>query len=716
MLKANWIEPLNNEWEISPIFKKEFNVEKNIKKATLKVSAKGVYEAFLNEKRVGDFILAPGWTSYRKRIQVQEYDITDMLSEENCITIQLAKGWYNSKIARVQPTIPNAVIAEITIEYTDGDTDTIETDESWLVAQSGLKFCCIYDGMIYDANVKPEFNENAVISKVNDLSLLIEQQGEYILEKERVTVKEIIITPKGETVLDFGQNLVGYPEIKVNGKKGDKISFSFGEILDNDGNFYNENYRDAKCLYEYTCRDGIQTFKPTLTFYGFRYLRVDSFPYEIKPDSVTAVVVYSDLTQTGKIRTSDTMLNQLFSNILWGQKGNYLDVPTDCPQRNERLGWAGDAQVFIKAASYNFDVRKFFKKWLGDMKIDQAEHGGIPRVIPNVFHSSVDSNEFEMYSAAWADAVCIIPWELYLAYGDKSFLENMYSAMKKWIGYITDTTQKEGLWIGGNHFGDWLELKAKYGECKGETRDDLVASAFYAYSCWLVCKAGKVLCEDVSYYEELHKKIVKAFKEEFKDDFRTQTEHILPLHFGLCTDPQKTAKELVDMIHSDGDKLQTGFVGTPYILHVLSRYGYTELAYKLLLRREYPSWLYPITKGATTMWEHWDGIKPDGSIWPANMNSYNHYAYGAVADWMYSVCGGIKPIETAAGYKELSYIPTATDMLDFFEAEYDSVNGKIISKWWHENGKIVYELTTPVPTTAIIDGKAYTLFPGTHTF
>ena len=715
MLNASWIEPRNTESEVCPIFLKKFVAEKTVKKATLKVSARGVYEATLNGQRVGNFILAPGWTCYRKRFQVQEYDITDMLKSENVLTIQLAKGWYSSQLMRspsIIPTTPYGIIAEITIEYTDGSTDILGTDESWLEAESPLRFCEIYDGIIYDANFVPDYKYNAVLSADNDKSKLVAQQGEYVTEQERLSVKKIITTPKGETVLDFGQNMTGYLEITVNGKKGDKLAFSFGEILDKDGNFYNENYRKAKCLYEYTCRDGYQTYKPNLTFYGFRYVRLDSYPYEVRPESFTAIVLHSVLKRTGNIKTSSKMLNQLFSNIIWGQKSNYLDIPTDCPQRNERLGWTGDAQVFIKAASYNYDVKKFFKKWLADMKLEQLPDGGIPRIIPNVF----DSNEYEKNSAAWSDAVCIIPWELYLVYGDKEFLTEMFEPMKKWVGYITSTTEKENLWFGGDHYGDWLELKAKYGEFKGETRDEVVSSAFYAYSTELVCKAGRILGEDVSEYEELHKKIVNAFIAEFNDDFRTQTEHLLPLRFGLCKDPQKVAKSLVDMIHADGDMLQTGFVGTPHLLHVLSDYGYTELAYKLLLREEYPSWLYPITKGATTMWEHWDGIKPDGSIWPVNMNSYNHYAYGAVADWMYGVCAGIKPTETAPGYKELLYKPVSTDKLDFFEAEFDSPSGKIISKWHHESGKTVYELTTPVPTTAIIEGKSYKLGPGEYTF
>lgn len=715
MLKANWIESGKDMGEVCPIFLKEFNIKSPVKKATLRVTARGVYEAVLNGKRVGNFILAPGWTCYRERFQVQEYDITEMLCNNNCLTIQLAKGWYSSQLMRspsIVPKTPSGIIAEITLEYENGESEILGTDESWKVSESPLRFCEIYDGIIYDANFVADYTDNAVISGDNNLSCLVPQQGEYVTEQERLRVKEIITTPKGETVLDFGQNMTGYLEITVNGKKGDKLAFSFGEILDKNGNFYNENYRNAKCLYEYTCCEGLQTYKPNLTFYGFRYVRLDSFPYEVKPENFTAIVVHSNIKRTGNIKTSNKMLNQLFSNVIWGQKSNYLDIPTDCPQRNERLGWTGDAQVFIKAASYNFDVRKFFKKWLRDMELEQLENGGIPRIIPNVF----DSAEYEKNSAAWSDAVCIIPWELYLAYGDKSFLGDMFEPMKKWIGYIKSTTLKENLWFGGDHYGDWLELKAKYGECKGETRDNLVASAFYAYSTELVCKAGRVLGEDISEYEKLHEKIVSAFKNEFKDDFKTQTEHLLPLRFGLCSDPQAVAKSLVSMIHADGDMLQTGFVGTPHLLHVLNDFGYTELAYKLLLREEYPSWLYPITKGATTMWEHWDGIKPDGSIWPVNMNSYNHYAYGAVADWMYGVCAGIKPSENAPGYKELIYKPVATDKLDFFEAEFDSINGKIISKWHRENGKTVYELTTPVPTTAVIEGKTYNLKAGTYKF
>ena len=523
-------------------------------------------------------------------------------------------------------------------------------------------------------------------------------------------MKEIITTPKGETVLDFGQNMTGYLKITVDAKEGDKISFSFAEILDKDGNFYNENYRKAKAIYEYICKDGVQTYKPNLTFYGFRYVRIDSYPTEIKPENFTAIVVHSDMKRTGYIESSDPMLNQLFSNIIWGQKGNFLDIPTDCPQRDERLGWTGDAQVFIRTASYNYNVLRFFKKWLSDVKAEQYENGGVPDFIPSIYPRK------PRLSTAWADAIAICPWQCYLTYGDREIIENLFEPVKKWVDYITNTTAKKNLWFDGDHYADWLELGGEYGKCKGPTRDDLVASAYYANSVNILIKMGKVLGYDVSAYEELHKNIRTAFIKEFRDDFKTQTEHVMALQFELTDKPQAVADSLAELIHKEGDKIQTGFVGTPYILHVLSRYGYKELAYTLLLRKEYPSWLYPISKGATTIWEHWDGIKPNGDIWPASMNSYNHYAYGAVGDWMYGVMAGINTVEDAPGFAKVHFAPVPDDRIDWFKAEIDTAYGKVSSHWWHEDGKVRYEIETPVDSVATIDGKTHELSPGKHIF
>ena len=538
--------------------------------------------------------------------------------------------------------------------------------------------------------------------------MLKKRISEPVVENEHMMPSKIIKTPKGETVIDFGQNMTGTLKVSLNAKLGDKLSVSFGEILDKDGNFYNGNYRTAECRYEYTCKDGYQSFMPSVTFYGFRYIRIDELPVDVSEAEFEAVVLHTKMEKTGEIVSSNPLLNRLVSNIFWGQKDNYLDIPTDCPQRDERLGWTGDAQIFVKAASYNFDVLNFFKKWLEDIKVEQRRSGEIPPVIPAAHDDKT--------GAAWGDVVTIVPWQMYLTYGDKGVLENMFPAMRKWIDFITNITTTPYLWTGYWQFGDWCELNAPWGEVKGKTRDDLVASAYYAYSTQIVVKAGKILGEDVSKYEELYNNIVATYKNEYKDTFYTQTEHIITLHFGLTDNPQSVADSLARLIKAEGTKLQTGFVGTPYILHALSKYGYSELAYELLLKTDYPSWLYPVTKGATTIWEHWDGIMPDGRIWPDTMNSYNHYAYGAVADWMYEVAAGINTVEEAPGFKEIIFRPMPTHKLDSFGASIKTAYGKVSSRWWHEGSEIRYEIITPSPAKAYIGGKEYTLSPGTYRF
>lgn len=721
MLKANWITVNEDIGESCPIFRKNFSAKKNLKCATLKVSARGVYEAKINGHRIGEFILAPGWTVYEKRIQFQTYDITQFIEAENSLQIELAEGWYLGRISGLKSEARKAlarqhecaIIANLLLEYDDGSCESIITDNSWSVAESKLRFCDIYDGEIYDATFEPKFEYSAKISQFNDKSVLIEQQGEKIVENERIKPIKIFRTPRGETVIDFGQNLTGYPEINLTAKKGEIVSLSFAETLDVDGNFYTQNYRHAMCLYRYICKDGKQTHKPNLTFYGFRYIRIDNFPNtQISPEIFTAIVVHSEIRRTGKIETSNPLINQLFSNVIWGQKGNFLDVPTDCPQRDERMGWLGDAQIFCKTASYNFDVCKFFRKWIEDVKILQKTDGHIPAIAPNVY--DYDSAG----GAAWSDAITIIPWQMYLTYGDKEILRQTFPAMKKYIDYITATTTTPKLWTGAWQYGDWLELDidARPGEivCKGRTDEELVATAFYAHSTNIICKVGDVLNENTDKYRKLYNDIVTEFKKKYDGNFKTQGEFVIALHFGLTDNKAETVKKLAEKIHKDGDKLQTGFVTTPYLLHVLSQNGKCDLAYKLLLRTKYPSWLYQVTQGATTMWEHWDGIKSDGSFWSSLMNSFNHYAYGAVADWMYEVAAGIKPLKP--GFEEISFAPTPTKKIDSFGAEIETKFGKASSRWWHENGTVKYEIITPCPAEAIINGTSHRLNPGIYTF
>ena len=483
----------------------------------------------------------------------------------------------------------------------------------------------------------------------------------------------------------------------MDAKAGDKIRILHGEVLDADGNFYNENYRSAKSEINYVCKDGKQTWHPSLTFFGFRYLKLDEFPSTPTPEQFTGIAVYSNMERTGKIETSNLKLNQLFSNIIWGQVGNFLDVPTDCPQRDERLGWTGDAQVFVKTASYNFDVERFFIKWLNDLKAAQFENGGVPNVIPDFL---LDKN----VSAAWGDAATICPWQIYLTYGNKEILKNQFDSMVGWVNYITQTTKDEYLWTGGEHFGDWVGLDAPVGSYKGSTREDFIASAFYGYSTELLIKAGKLIGKDVSSYETLYDKIVSKFRSHFTS-YETQTEYALAIHFRLAEDIQKAANELARKVKDDGCMLQTGFVGTPYLLHALSNYGHTELAYTLLLREEYPSWLYPVNKGATTMWEHWDGIMEDGNFWSSDMNSFNHYAYGAVADWIYEEAAGIQIVEEKPGFEEIVIAPKPDNRLDWLEASIHTRYGMVSSKWSRAEGKWRYEIDTPVKAKIVIDGK-----------
>lgn len=716
--KGKWIGPAQSMGDVCPVFAREFSKGdfpgKEIESVQLQVTALGVYEAQLNGKRVGDYVLAPGWTSYETRHQYQCYDITELVEDRNRLEITVGKGWYRSPVPgwiteegkAQRAAIPAGLIAEIKITFTDTTTAVIPTDETWQAAESRIRFSEIYDGEVYDASFEVSDYQPVVLLE-RTTGNLIPQQGEKITEHEYVKAARCFTAPNGEVVVDFGQEVTGYIQFTVDAKAGEKVEISHGEVLDKDGNFYNANYRSAKSKIYYTCCDGVQTYKPKMTFFGFRYIRLDQFPGTPCADQFYAVAVHSDMKRTGRLRSSNPLLNQLFSNIIWGQKGNFLDVPTDCPQRDERMGWTGDAQAFVKTASYNFDVDRFFTKWLADMAADQRPDGSIGHVVPTLYVGSG--------SAAWDDAAAICPWQIYLTYGDKEILRQQFDCMKKYIGFITNSTKDPYLWTGGEHYEDWLGLDAPVGSYKGSSRADFIASAFYAYSTSLVVKAGRVLGEDVSEYERLYQGIVDTFRKTFTD-YRTQTEHVLAVHFGLAEDPQKTADALAEMIKACGSKLQTGFVGTPYLLHVLSGYGHTELAYTLLLRTEYPSWLYPVTKGATTVWEHWDGIMENGDFWSTDMNSFNHYAYGAVADWVYEAAAGIQTVEDAPGFARVKIAPQPDSRLDWLEASIETRKGTVRSLWKQEEGRIRYEITTPSPAEIVIAGKTMEVEAGDYIF
>ena len=716
---SKWIRKKDTSSTIVPIFRKRFKNCWPVKSATLEITCDGVYEAVLNGKRVGEFILAPGWTEYSKRLQVQSYDITGLLSDVNTLDVVVGNGWFRRTNAPWTGTqnpdefLPAMLIAAVHIIYEDGTEKLIPTDESWQVSESKILLSGIFIGEDVDMTKELVFEQAEVTDYPKDI--LISQEGPEVHEQERIYPRSSFRTPKNEWVLDFGQNLTGYMYFEMDAHAGERLSLSTAEVLDREGNFYTGNYRSARSQVHYICCEGHQCYKPKLTFFGFRYLRIDEAPEGFSADNIHAIVLDSEMTRTGWLTSSDPMLNQLFSNILWSQKGNYLDIPTDCPQRDERYGWTGDGQIFCKAGTYQYDVRKFFKKWLADMKAAQHENGWIPEVIPSL-------TAYKPGGAGWSDAVTIIPWQLYETFGEISFISDMYEPMKKWLAYIPTVSTTPDLFTGCWTYGDWLALDWPEGYVpenielskRGYSNDDLVCSAFYANSVNIVIKVGKILGQDVTEYEELHNRIKKAYWKAFGDKLNTQTEKVLTLHFGLAENPQTVADALAEQVKECGMKLQTGLVGTPYLLHELSRYGYYDIAWSLLLRKEYPGWLYSVSKGATTVWEHWDGIKPDGTFWDDDMNSYNHYAYASVADWVFGVACGIKP--AAPGFAKVRIEPHPDERLNSLGAKLDTAYGRILSSWKYTENGIRYEIETPTETEIVIGGVSRTVENGKYIF
>ncbi len=711
----------------SPVFRKCFNLDKNVRNAELKITARGIYEAQINGSRVGNFVFAPGWTSYRYRVQVQTYNVTDMLKGENIFDILLGSGWHFGTIERgsFSGICEPCVIASLDIEYEDGTTQSIVTDESWQWAKTGILYSDIYNGETFDANVKwTDWKKVSLTDGKKDA--LVEQQGEAVCETEEIWAKSYFITPKGERIIDFGQEVTGYVCFRAVGEKGEVITLDHAEILDKHGNFYNENYREAKSRVAYICDgDKSKWYHPKFSFQGFRYIRLTDYPTDdMYVCDFKAVVVHSDIKRTGGFNCSDSLINRLYENIIWGQRGNFLDVPTDCPQRDERVGWTADAQIFSRTAAYNYDVKRFFEKWLCDLSLDQLPDGKVPQIIPTLCNKA-SGYTWADGAYAWSDAAVIVPWEMYRAYGDIEALSLQYESMKRWCDFFYGKGKTPKEWCEGNQYGDWLGLDAEEGSYKGATSDLLLCTAFLCNTCLLTAKAAKVLGkqDDFELYTKRRSEVGEVFRREFIGEdglltSDTQTAYSVALCFGLAPNRKKYARRLADKVRVNGNKLQTGFIGTAYIMDALSGNGYADVAYKLLMQKEFPSWLYSVRKGATTVWEHWDGLKPDGDIWSADMNSFNHYAYGAVASFMYSVICGIKPDEEKPGYDNIIIAPIPSACLDFANAELKTKHGTVKSGW--RKIKEGYQIDVTVPSGAeadiTVDGKIKHVGAGEYTY
>ncbi len=709
--------------------RKAFTVKGEVKRAWLVSSAHGLYRAYINGTKTGPDEFAPGWTSYNKRLLYQTWEITDLLCEgENVIGVHLGAGWYKGEMSfnhiRNIYGDRTAFGGQIILDFADGRREVIASDESWRGSKSPVLFSEIYDGETYDARLEQDgwnqagFDDEGwgpVSTVERDIHTLVPQNGCPVEEITRLDAAAVIETPGGDTVIDFGQNLTGWCYITVeNAKPGDRVELNFFEILDAAGNVYTENLRSAKETIVYICRGGEkEVYHPHFTFQGFRYAKVASYPGEVGTENFTAWALHSAMRRTGDFSCSNPLIDQLQHNILWGMKGNFLDIPTDCPQRDERLGWTGDAQIFCRTASFLMDTYTFYSKWLQDVAADQTPDGSVPNVVPDVLsgHSDEDwlSKQGTDGSSAWADVAVINPWVLYLTYGDTAILERQYDSMTRWISFMEEHSVEDCIFRYSLQYGDWVALDAEEGSYFGATPTEYTCAAYFCYSTGLMAKIAKILGknEDVKRFDALYEKLKKSFEEHFFDEngeltIQTQTAHVVALYFRLVPEEymETVIEDLKKLLAAEDGHLVTGFIGTPYITHALSENECLDEAYDLLLKEDFPSWLYQVKMGATTVWEHWDGLKPDGTMWSPDMNSFNHYAYGSVGEWLYRVVGGLEADEEAGGYRHFFIQPLVGGGLEYANVDYESIYGDISIHWEKNVDIVILDATVPVGTSA----------------
>ena len=699
----------------APYLRSSFDLGTGIRAARLYISALGVYETHLNGQRVGDHVLAPGWTVYNKRLRYQTFDVTDLVEEgPNVLGTIVGEGWYRGRLGfgggrRNIYGEQAALIAQLEVEYEDGRTERIVTNESWRASTGPIVVSSIYDGETYDArlelgNWSEADSDDAAWSNVRvhhqPLTVLEAPLGPPVRRIESIAPVAISQSPSGKTLVDFGQNLVGRLSIRVQGEAGQTITFRHAEVLEY-GELGTRPLRTAEATDRYILRGGgLETYEPIFTFHGFRYVEVEGWPGALNPDDITAIVIHSDLARTGWFECSDPMLNQLHENVLWGMRGNFLDVPTDCPQRDERMGWTGDIQVFAPTATFLYNVHGFLASWLRDLAIEQAKYNGsVPHVIPDIFGGNG--------AAAWGDAAVIVPWVLYQRYGDLAILEEQFQSMCDWVDHVAGVAGENSLWDSGFQFGDWLDPTAPPDNpFQARTDGTIVASAYFTYSAKLVAQSAALLRQEDAYqrYADIAAKAQSAFANEYITPAGrlmcdAETAYAMAIMFDLFTIPeqrQRAGDRLAELVRGSGYQIRTGFVGTPLMCDALCATGHHAVAYRLLKQQECPSWLYPVTMGATTIWERWDSMLPDGSINSGEMTSFNHYALGAVADWMQRTIGGIEAAEP--GYHTICFAPRSGGRLTNCNTRLQTPYGLAECRWQITDG--AFELGVIVPPNA----------------
>lgn len=700
--QAQWIGAAKGD-DFHPVLRKVFEREKKVSRGRIYICGLGLYEAYINETKVGNEYLAPFLNDYLNCYQYQTYDITELLTARNEICIYLGKGWYMGVFGlQNQAELFGehmTAIAELHLTYEDGSSEVIGTDGSWEYRGSDVKESGIYFGETFHRQLwRDKENPWRPVEARKAPGKLVERYSLPVVVKERLTPVEILHTPAGETVVDFGQNHAGYMEFQADFTAGTKIVIECGEILQN-GNFYHENYRDAQSVFTYVSDGRKETVRPHFTYFGYRYLKVTGWPGELKKEDITSNVVYSDLDRTGYIETSDAKINRLYQNCLWSQKSNFIDLPTDCPQRSERLGWTGDAQVFSPTASYNMDTRAFYRKFLRDLRSEQLRaDGAIPNYIPSL-------GELGGATSVWGDVGTFLPDQLYRTFGNLGEMAEYYPMMRDWVEYMYRVDEEKGgsrIFRNGFQFGDWLALDGVTEQSfKGSTDDDYIGTVYYYKSTEITARMAERLgyAEDAKTYHRLAEEIRAAiFHEYFTPSGRlamdTQASYIIALKFGLYPDKEKLIAQFRERLKKDCYQIKCGFVGAPLLCMTLCENGMEDLAYHFLFNEGFPSWLYCVNLGATTIWERWNSVLSDGTISGTGMNSLNHYSYGSVVEFFYAYIAGIRPAEP--GYRRAVIAPVPDMKFRYINGTYDSACGKYVSNWRiAEDGTFTLQVEIP---------------------
>lgn len=745
---SDWSEPqsivagflADGEWRASMIgaaapgspampvlVRSEFEAKPGLLSATLYATAHGVYQAEVNGTPVDDEILKPGWTSYQWRLVHESTDVTALITDgANALGITLAGGWYTERYgfdgnANTFYGEQPAVAAQLVLEYADGTVETVATDASWRATTHGpITASGIYDGEHHDATRAIQgwsiagFNDSTWTAVRVDAPAPVPEASiaPAVRAIDELPVREVITSPSGATILDFGQNLVGRLRIIVRGSRGHVVSLGHAEVLEH-GELGTRPLRRATARDSYTLAGtGDEVWEPQFTFHGFRYAQVDNWPGEFDPADVVAVVIHSDMARTGWFDSSHELVNRLHENVFWGMRGNFLSLPTDCPQRDERLGWTGDIEVFTPTASFLYDVDGFLAGWLRDLSLEQAASDGkVPFVVPNVLGS------FGGAAAAWGDAATIVPSVLYERFGDLEVLRAQYPSMVSWTDHILAIGGDRYLWEDRFQFGDWLDPDAPAdAPADAKTDTDIVASAYLFRSTDLTARAAELLgqTEAAAHYRAAAERVREAFQREFVTESGrmlsdAQTAYALGIMFGLARDEtqqQAMGDRLASLVRSAGYRIGTGFVGTPLITDALARTGHLDAAARLLTQTETPSWLYPVTMGATTVWERWDSMLEDGTINPGEMTSFNHYALGAVADWLHRTVAGLAP--ATPGYRTIRIAPRPLPGFTHASARHETPYGLATVGWRRDGDTVTVDTTVPANTTAEVSLPGWT--------